>query len=286
MVFIEERNQFLASISGQPKQLALFNLLTKLPLEILSEDISETDAIYYSCIQAINDNNKVGFEKQYNLISQRKISKGTNAPFIHDDFLIFILIIGVSKFDCAKEWIEGVTKNRTQNATTITFINLLRGNYLSKANIQSLTIAFLFEIDKSKITNGLLNEAYEAVCDLKQSTNNYFIRIVNYRAFDLIIQYKLPRDSDDIARLLEFEKRFKKRINTFSYIAYNGLLLIILFGTYYILHNLPEEWKSKINEVGILIGIGGVGLFGNIIPKWKTKFYTLILRVFGYKQAL
>ena len=129
-----------------------------------------------------------------------------------------------------------------------------------------------------------MNEAYNALSGTKESFNNDFIRIVHYRAFDIIIQYKMPRDTDDVSRLLEFESRFKKRINVFTYITYNILLLLFLIGAYKLIHSLPEDVKSKINEVGIIIGIGGVGLFGNIIPMWKTKFQELILKAFGYRN--
>ena len=94
----------------------------------------------------------------------------------------------------------------------------------------------------------------------------------------------MPRDADEVSRLLEFEIRFKKRINFITYLTYNTLLLLILIGAYRILHSLPEDMKEKINEIGILIGIGGIGLFGNIIPKLRLNFRNLIFRFFGYQN--
>lgn len=283
MVFIEERHKFHASLSEQPKQMALFALLSKELCQNLNENIPETDAIYYACIQAIKNNSKVEFNKQYAKISRRKVSKDTAAPFVHDDFLIFILVIGVSKFESENEWLLGVVRNRAKNEITTTFENLLKSNYLSKANIQSLILVFLFQLDKSKITDDILNEAYDAIIKTQQTYNNDFIRIIHYQAFDIIIRLKQSRDTDEVSRLLEFESRFKKRINIFSYFAYNILLVLVLFGAYKLLHNLPEDWKSKINEIGILIGIGGVGLFANTIPKWRARFQELVLKAFGYK---
>ena len=140
------------------------------------------------------------------------------------DFLILTLVIGVKKFQLEKAWLLGVISRRAKNTTTTTFENLLTGNYQSKTNIHSLILTFLFLVDKSKITNELLVGAYNSMSDITQSFKNDFIRIIHYRAFDLIIQFKLPRDIDRISQLLEFEPIFKKRIKYFSIIVYNSLL--------------------------------------------------------------
>ncbi|MCX2679619.1 hypothetical protein OOZ15_06670 [Galbibacter sp. EGI 63066] len=285
MVFIEEKHSYLSSLANQPKQSALYALVSDEILQLPQGNFSETDSIYYSSIQAIKKNSREEFNSQYAKISKRKVSENSVAPFIHDDFLIFTLVIGVLKFELEKDWLLGVITKRAKNATTTTFENLLTENYQSKANIHSLILTFLFLLDKSKITNELLVEAYNSMSDITQSFKSDFIRIIHYRAFDLIIQFKLPRDTDRISKLLEFETRFKKRINVITYLTYNILLLLILIGAYRILHSLPEDLKSKINEVGILIGIGGVGLFGNIIPKWRMKFKELIFRFFGYRNT-
>jgi len=283
MVFIEEKHSFLRSLSDQPKQRALFALVSGEAFETNQNGFPEIDSIYYSSIKAIKRNSKEEFNVQYNKISKRKVSENSTAPFIHDDFFIFTLVIGVIKFKCENEWLLRVISMRANNVTTTTFKNLLTTNYQSKANSQSLVLVFLFLMDKTKITNEQLVEAYFGMSDTSQSFNNDFIRIIHYRAFDIIIQFKLPRDTDEVSRLLEFETRFKKRINIFTYITYNGLLLLILFGAYNLLHSLPEDIKSKINEVGIIIGIGGIGLFGNIIPRLRSKFKESILKVFGYR---
>lgn len=283
MVFIEEKHSFLRNLSDQPKQMALFALVSDESFQTPQNDISETDAIYYSSIRAIKANSKEEFNIQFDKISKRKVSENSTAPFIHDDFLIFTLVIGVLKFECKKEWLLGVIRNRAKSATTTTFENLLTGNYQSKANIQSLVLVFLFLLDKSKVINELLVEAYNSMSDTKQSYNSEFIRIIHYRSFDIIIQFKLPRDTDEISRLLEFETRFKKRISIFSIITYNVFMTLILYGAYQVLQYLPEDKKLVVNDLNLIIGFGAIlGLSGNFIPKLKTKFKELILRGFGY----
>lgn len=286
MVFIEEKHSYLSSLADQPKQKALYALVSDEKVEAKPSEASETDAIYYSSIEAIKKNSKENFNAQYAKISKRKISENSTAPFVHDDFLIFSLVIGVLKFDCDKDWLLGVIRNRAKSKTTTTFENLLTGNYQSKANNQSLVLAFLFLLDKSKITNDQLNEAYNVMSDTKEAFNNDFIRIVYYRAFDIIIQFKLPRNTDEVSRLLEFESRFKKRINVFSIITYNLFIVGILVGAYKILQLLPEDKKLVVNDLNLIIGLGAIiGLSGNFIPKMKTKFKELILRAFGYRNT-
>lgn len=286
MVFIEEKHSYLSSLADQPKQKALYALVSDENVEAKPSEVSETDAIYYSSIEAIKKNSKENFNAQYAKISKRKISENSTAPFVHDDFLIFTLVIGVLKFDCDKDWLLGVIRNRAKSKTTTTFENLLTGNYQSKANNQSLVLAFLFLLDKSKITNDQLNEAYNVMSDTKEAFNNDFIRIVYYRAFDIIIQFKLPRNTDEVSRLLEFESRFKKRINVFSIITYNLFIVGILVGAYKILQLLPEDKKLVVNDLNLIIGLGAIiGLSGNFIPKMKTKFKELILRAFGYRNT-
>ncbi len=286
MVFIEEKHSYLSSLADQPKQKALYALVSDENVEAKPSEVSETDAIYYSSIEDIKKNSEENFNAQYAKISKRKISENSTAPFVHDDFLIFTLVIGVLKFDCDKDWLLGVIRNRAKSKTTTTFENLLTGNYQSKANNQSLVLAFLFLLDKSKITNDQLNEAYNVMSDTKEAFNNDFIRIVYYRAFDIIIQFKLPRNTDEVSRLLEFESRFKKRINVFSIITYNLFILGILVGAYKILQLLPEDKKLVVNDLNLIIGLGAIiGLSGNFIPKMKTKFKELILRAFGYRNT-
>lgn len=283
MVFIEEKHNYFSSLEGQPKQKALFALLSDETLVASPSQVSETDAIYYSSIQAIKKDSKADFSSQYIKISKRKVSENSTAPFVHDDFLIFSLVIGVLKFESDKDWLLGVIRNRTKGKTTKTFENLLTGNYQSKANNQPMVLAFLYLLDKSKITNDLLNEAYNAMSDTKESFNNDFIRIIHYRAFDIIIQFKLPRNTDEVSRLLEFETRFLKRINAFSIIAYNLFIVGVLYGAYKILQLLPEDKKLVVSDLGLIIGLGAIiGLSGNFIPKLKSIFKELTLSVFGY----
>ena len=55
MVFIEEKHSYLSSIADQPKQKALYALVSDESFVGQPNEVSETDAIYYSSIQAIKN---------------------------------------------------------------------------------------------------------------------------------------------------------------------------------------------------------------------------------------
>jgi len=128
MVFIEEKHSYLSSLTNQPKQIALFALVSSEVFQLPIGSFSESDTIYYSSIHAIKKNLKDDFRSQYVKISQRKVSENPTAPFVHDDFLIFTLIIGVLKFECDKDWLLRVIRSRARGRVTTTFENLLSGN--------------------------------------------------------------------------------------------------------------------------------------------------------------
>ncbi len=144
-------------------------------------------------------------------------------------------------------------------------------------------LSSLADQPKSKITNDQLNVAYNEMSDTNQSYNNDFIRIVHFRAFDIIIQFKLPRDMGEVSRLKEFESRFKKRIEIFSIVAYNLLVFGIIYGAYRVLDFLTEDEKQFLIDLNLILGFSAIiGLSGNFIPTLKDKFQKLILKVFGY----
>lgn len=284
MVSLEERQQYIEGLIDQPKQKALFALVNEEKSLVPESDVSETDLLYYSAIKAINDDSKNAFIDQYGKISKRKITENSTAPFIHDDFLIFTLIVGVSKFNSDKEWLIGVVNKRAKNEITTTFQNILSGDFLSKANNYSLVLVFLFLLDKSKINDEKLTEAYDSIVNSNQAAKNDFLRIIQYRAFDVIIKLKIPRSTDDLARLLDFEMVFKRKVKGLSILIYNTFIILVLFSGYKALQYLPEDKKLVINDINLIIGIGAIiGLSGNFIPWLKTQFQDMLLRLFGYK---
>ena len=65
MVFIEERHKFVSSLEEQPKQMALYSLLSNKQFINRNDNVSETDAIYYASIHSIINNSRKEFNIQY-----------------------------------------------------------------------------------------------------------------------------------------------------------------------------------------------------------------------------
>ena len=282
MVFIEERKKYIRTLKDKPKLKALSALLFNDTFQKPTGNSSEIDEIYYTSVHAIINNFEDIFRNEYKKISERKISTESSAPFIHDDFLIFILIIGVVKFMCDKEWLLNVIEVRKKISTTKSFENLLTGNFLSKENNQSLVLIFLNIFDEAKINDELLIGAYKFIIDNKESFDDDFNRIINYKAFDLIIYFKQPIEEIRLPELLAFEEKFLKKTKVFSSIVYNTIVLTLLFGMYIILQVIPEVWKEKINELNLILSLVGVTLLSNVFPKLRKKIYCLMLSKLGY----
>lgn len=283
MVFIEERKKYMQSLTNKPKQKALSAFLFDEAYQTPFDNISETDEIYYESIHAIMNNNKEEFKYQYKRISKREVSNESYAPFLHDDFLIFILIIGVIKFGCNKEWLLNVVDKRKKASTTKSFKNLLTGNYLSKDNNQSLILTCLDYFDKSIIGDKLLIGTYQFIIDDQQSSGDDFIRIINYKSFDLILFYKQMIDNNKYSHLLDFEKMFLKRIKIFSTIIYNSFLILLILFMYFILQVVSEAWKIKINDFNLILSLFGLSLLSNALPKWRKIITKFIKSQLGYK---
>lgn len=107
------------------------------------DDFSETDDIYFGIISAIQSNDKTAFEKHYGKKSKSKPSKESPAPFVNDDFLVFSIIVGVSKFKLDKSWIKHTASIRSKNSITTTLDNLLAENYYSTSNLPEIVFMFL-----------------------------------------------------------------------------------------------------------------------------------------------
>src|SRR5690554_6210836 len=98
MVSIENRVLYMERINESPKLKAFHNFLLGKEISSLFNNTSETDEQFFKLLSAIQADNKATFEEIYVKKSKSNPTKESPAPFVNDDYLIFCLIIGVSKF--------------------------------------------------------------------------------------------------------------------------------------------------------------------------------------------
>lgn len=144
MVPLAERMDYLSRIKNSPKLAIFSNLISNKDIETGTEhaNLSETDEIYWGMVNAIHKNDKVGFLHSYDRKSKSKPSRDSTAPFVNDDFFIFSVIVGVTKFGVEKTWINYIISLRTRNAITVTFENILTENYYSTSNLPEIIFYF------------------------------------------------------------------------------------------------------------------------------------------------
>ncbi|MBK9961982.1 MAG: hypothetical protein IPP06_11840 [Saprospiraceae bacterium] len=143
MVSIENKISYLSRIGDSPKLSAFNQLLTgKAIAQPIGNDLSETDEIFFGIISAIQANDKSAFDKHYSKKSKSNPSKESPAPFVNDDFLIFSIILGVTKFNIDKAWIKSIVSIRSKNSITTTLDNLLTDNYYSTSNLPEIVLMF------------------------------------------------------------------------------------------------------------------------------------------------
>lgn len=291
MVSLENRMTYLSRINESPK-LAAFNdlLLNRTIVQPLRNEISESDEIYFGIITAIQSNEKMAFEKQYNKKNKSKPGKESPPPFVNDDFLIFSIIMGISKFNIDNSWIKSIVEIRSRNPITITLDNLIEENYTSTSNLPEIVLMFLKIINQKLVTNTLLNFTFQKINEntaLFESKSDFQI-LCAIHAYDSIVQLKEAPEGSEIQQLKSFSSSFVKRTKFLSWIL--QLSLFILF--FYCLLKMPlysPEIIEAINKYGYIFTIAGAlgfTLVGNQLDFISQKSHKLTMKLFGYPEEL
>jgi hypothetical protein len=291
MVPIEVKINYLNRISENPKLSAFNNLLIGKAISLpFGSDLSEADEIYFGIISAILSNDKISFEKHYNKKSKSNPSKESPAPFVNDDFLIFSIILGVSKFNIDKTWIKNIVSIRSKNAITTTLDNLLEENFYSTSNLPEIVLMFLQNINSSLITNDFLNSTFKRINEntvLLDSKSDFQI-LCAILAYNSIILLKESPEGSELHLLKSFDSRFVKRMKVLSWV----LQLVLLIVLFYLLLQLPvysPETIALIDDYGYLftvLGALGFTFFGNQLGFIRRKTHELTMRLFGYPKGL
>lgn len=291
MVPLENKNSYLSKISDSPK-LSAFNyfLMNKAIVQPKGHELNEADEIYYGIISAIQSDDKVAFEKYYNRKSKSNPNKDSPAPFVNDDFLIFSIIMGVSKFNIDKAWIKNIVSIRSKNTITTTLDNLLTKNYYSTSNLPEVVLMFLQHIDQSLITNDFLNSTFKRINEnnsLFENKNDFQVLCAIY-AYDFIILLKQAPEGSEIQQLKSFNSSFIKRSKVLSWILQAGLMFMLFYGLLKLPVYSPEsvEIINKYGYVFTILGALGITFLGNQLNLISQKSHEFTMKLLGYPNEL
>lgn len=291
MVSLESKISYLKRIDENLKLKAFHDLLwDKITAILFDNNLSSADELYLGIISSIQKNDKETFEKLYSKKSRSKPTKDSPSPFVNDDFLIFCLIVGITKFNIDKSWIKNIVSIRSRNIITITLENILNNNYSSTSNLPEIILIYFQLTNQSLITNDFLNNTYKSISEnvtLFESKSDFQI-LCAFRAYDLIITIKEAPEGSEISLLKQFNKKFISRIRVLVWM----LQIIILLGLLYALLNLPKYTPETVklidryNYVFTILGAFGFTFLGNRIPFIRNKSQELIMRLLGYPKDL
>lgn len=291
MVSLEDKINYLNGVSDNPK-LSAFNqmLKGKAITQPNGIDLIESDEIYFGIISAIQSNDKKAFEKYYHKKNKSNPSKESTAPFVNDDFLIFTIILGVSKFNIDKSWVNYIVSIRSKNIITTTLDNLLTENYYSTGNQPEIVLMFLQHINQSLITKDFLNSTFKRINEntaLFDNKSDFQILCAIHAYYSIILLKEAPQGSE-INLLKEFNNSFVKRIKVLSWFIQTAILIAVFYGGVEIVSRFPAV-KKIIDQLGSVLkalGIFGLSQLGNLFPIMKRKVNEIIFRLFGYPKAL
>jgi hypothetical protein len=291
MVSLENRADYSLRINQSEKLTAFNNLLLgKANLLFTNQEMNLSDEIYFGLVNAIQTEDKATFEKFYNKKNKSHPSKESPSPFVNDDFLIFCLIVGISKFGLDKIWIKEIVSLRNRNAITITLENILNENYYSKSNLYEIVLMYFKFNNPSLITNDFMNNTFKRILEYTSIFENKsdFQIMCAISSYDLIIVQKVALDGSEIDLLKQFNLAFLKRVKILAWIIQTFILITLISYTIVFISNYPEikTFFDKIGSVLKIFGIVGISQLGNIFPAFKRISNEILLRILGYPAKL
>ena len=249
---------------------------------------NNTDKVYFLLVTALSKNEQSTFEKVYSDFSKRRPSK--DSPWLSDNFMVLVLILGISRYNIDQEWISQVLSQRDgQNqyfqAINQTFKSLLTYNYQNTDNVTEIVIVFLDFLNRPQLPHAILNETFQKLSTnpkLLQNRDDFLI-VLSLRAHDVIVLTKDTPDAIEAANLKTFKALFLKRIDITRNVIYGLILLMILYFALKYYRNY-EGIKDYVNDLGAIFQVGGFALLAGF--QWvRKKLRIALLALFGYQKV-
>jgi hypothetical protein len=287
MVSIEQF-EYLKKIDGNWKTKLFHDLITekKLDLSITNSNLA-IDLSFIGFLKSVSENNKSGFSDIYSDFSKRKPS--TDSPWIYDNYLIFIIITGIIKYQIDKSWILEIINfrhgtNIELKDINITFINILKENYSSKDNLFEIIFVFQEQINIPLSPVEEINQLYENLSSNPDLliVRDDFIKLIRLRAIDIIILKKELPNTKEISSLKSFKITFLNRVKILGKMINLILILFLILGIILIRAN-SQESQDFIDSISVVLGVMGIGLIAFL--KWVSKqISNVILWITSYTK--
>lgn len=282
MVSLENNSNYLNKIKNDKIIWIFYNFLSQNNIAIdLDNYQADTDKQYACFIKFLNENDELKFIEAYNAFSRR--SPDQQSPWVNNDFLIFILIMGTTRFSLNREWLLQVVNTRStqveeQLKVNLTFKNILTDNLESKENVLEVITIFKYlggEIIDSKQSNSLLKEM-SVNADLFNK-NNDFLVCCSITSFNAILISKGFTNQNYVKNLETFKETFSKTSDTIGIIFQIILLFFMAILTLHYYHTDEKLFNAIVSFAGLI----GISIF-SFTPKTKNFISRFIKKLFGY----
>jgi hypothetical protein len=205
MVSLNDR-QALAVMAEADQQLKRLQLL--LDGERATVAGSAGDGLHGQLLGAIAANESARFKEVAGELGRRKIKP--ESDWCHDDYLLFLLLLGKEKFGCPLPFLAQVMEVRRKNANPVprkineVFAALDREEFGFEGEFGFLKIPFLHLVGKLRVGPA---EAKKALQEMSApglfDQMSPFLKLLTRKAHDLVLLERQPVPTETAAQLIE-----------------------------------------------------------------------------------
>ncbi len=217
----------------------------------------------------------------------------TNSPWINNNYLIFLLLIGQKVFNKDSAWLKSAIEVRKRNdiesGIVFDFFNsVLTGSNMQHGPQAPLQLIYAHLANPSSISTLMINASLIEFNRIKTFPcfQNEFLNILYLGAFDSCLFLKDMADLNLHKRIQKFNINAKRKISALSNIILYLFFALFLFGIFlfikYVFLELSEIIKNTIITAFGLAGLTFLEIFTGRkkIKKWIEK---RIRRFWGFE---
>ncbi|MEQ8526056.1 hypothetical protein [Gracilimonas sp.] len=244
----------------------IFQKEIKIENEFKSSDIKHHIIKLMIAIQA---NEKAKFDNAFSQIKQRKLDE--HVQWIYDDILVFVITVGVLKFNVNKDWINQLFVLRVKNQAddkknyTETLHFLLNDSNAGQAHLIALCRDLSGTVDK--LVDQDVIEAY-GIAKEKQSIETEEVeRVISEASLQTVIKLKglddLEKRRMQIAFINNFFGRSSLIAKVIFWLCFVALILVAIYFSYWFIttiQSMDESWYKTLLEyvVSPMLSFGSI----------------------------